>query len=109
MNNVTTLPTAFTAFEETRQKVRDEIIEFLYTQIASNAEELKETMNKEIELYEEILQILPEDKQHLLFEYEEAKAGVAYLESEEIINYLLDHGKDLKNAIIGFQFLFAPK
>lgn len=103
MNLVTTIPTAYSSInEEARKRTRSDVSDFLSSVIAHSGEGVQEASEKVSNLFNEILPLLPEDKQHLLLDLEEAENEYSYYESEAIIKYLLDHGEELKKAILDF-------
>jgi len=103
MKSVTAIPTAFSSIDEkTKQTVQDAIYDSLLTEIAGGAEGLHEAQQKAVDLFYEILPLLPEDKKHLLFKFEEAEKKLSFLENEALVKYLINNGQELKNAIVNF-------
>jgi len=101
MKTVTTIPTAYTDLEETRESVKQDVYDFL-AKIANKSEEHVEAKIKEEEIYKKLSVLIPKDKLALLIEYSDINSEIAWLEEKALIDYLINHGDDLKKAIVNF-------
>lgn len=101
MDNVTTLPNAFTALEETRRKIRDDIYEFLESHVMRSDDdyELSEKIDK---LENEIRNLIPKEKIAMFIELSDLNNELDCIREERLIKFLINHGEELKNTIVSF-------